>query len=151
MSEDGTVLKRFAPKPVGRVDVSKASLDYVDDALLGVPREGTLAWKFPDFPLEQVRVRGKTGSAEVYGKQSTSWVATYDDNYVVVMMISQGGTGSGTSGDAVRTIWEALYGVRDGAVRPAQAAIPGTVPPEGLPTFAEDGSILPPSRSGSDR
>ena len=27
------------------------------------------------------------------------------------MMVSQGGTGSGTSGPAVRKIWEALYGV----------------------------------------
>jgi penicillin-binding protein 2 len=151
VSEDGTVLKRFAPKKVGEVDVSKASLEYVDRALLGVPAQGTLAWKFPDFPLDRVRIRGKTGSAEVYGKQSTSWVATYDENYVVVMMITQGGTGSGTSGDAVRTIWEALYGVRGGAVRPAQAAIPGTTPPDGLPTFADDGSILPPSRSGSRR
>ncbi len=147
VSEDGTVLKRFAPKATGRVDVTRASLDYVDQALLGVPKVGTLAWKFPDFPLDRVEIRGKTGSAEVYGKQSTSWVATYDENYVVVMMISQGGTGSGTSGDAVRTIWEALYGVADGAVRPAQAAIPGTVPPEELPTFTDDGAILPPSRS----
>ncbi|MBJ7356480.1 penicillin-binding protein 2 [Nocardioides sp.] len=147
VSEDGTVLKRFAPKATGRVDVTRASLDYVDQALLGVPKVGTLAWKFPDFPLDRVEIRGKTGSAEVYGKQSTSWVATYDENYVVVMMISQGGTGSGTSGDAVRTIWEALYGVVDGAVRPAQAAIPGTVPPEELPTFTDDGAILPPSRS----
>jgi penicillin-binding protein 2 len=147
VSEDGTVLKRFAPKATGRVDVTRRSLDYVDSALLGVPRTGTLAWKFPDFPLDRVKIRGKTGSAEVYGKQSTSWVATYDDNYVVVMMISQGGTGSGTSGDAVRAIWEALYGVRGGVVRPADAAIPGTVPPAGLPTFAEDGAILPPSRT----
>ena len=98
-----------------------------------------------------MQVRGKTGSAEVYGKQSTSWVATYDENYVVVMMISQGGTGSGTSGDAVRAIWEALYGVRDGVVRPGSAAIPGTVPPDGLPTFAEDGAILPPSRAARGR
>jgi penicillin-binding protein 2 len=151
VSEDGTVLKRFAPKKVGEVDVTPASLSYVDNALLGVPKQGTLAWKFPDFPLDRVHIRGKTGSAEVYGKQSTSWVATYDENYVVVMMISQGGTGSGTSGDAVRSIWEALYGVRDGVVRPGSAAIPGTVPPDGLPTFAEDGAILPPSRSSEGR
>ena len=146
VSEDGTVLKRIKPKVTGKVDVTDAALDYVDTALQGVPKVGTLAWKFPDFPLDQVPIRGKTGSAEVYGKQSTSWVATYDKNYVVVMMVSQGGTGSGTNGDAVRTIWESLYGVRDGVVRPTQAAIPGTTPPAELPTFAEDGAILPPSR-----
>jgi len=91
-----------------------------------------------------VQLRGKTGSAEVYGKQSTSWVATYDKDYVVVMMITQGGTGSGTSGPAVRKIWEHLYGINGLKVNPKKAAIPGTTPPAQLPTFARDGSILPP-------
>ena len=62
----------------------------------------------------------------------------------MVMMVSQGGTGSGTSGPGVRKIWEALYGVRGSKVVEGKAAIPGTVPPEGLPVFAEDGDILPP-------
>jgi len=148
VSEDGTVLRRIAPKVAGHVHASRESMRYVDTALLGTPKVGTLAWRFHDFPLDKVHIRGKTGSAEVYGKQSTSWVASYDENYVVVMMVSQAGTGSGTSGPAVRAIWESLYGIRDGSVRPAQAAIPGTTPPDGLPTFAEDGSILPPSRKG---
>jgi penicillin-binding protein 2 len=92
-----------------------------------------------------VQVRAKTGSAEVYGKQSTSWVASYTDDYVVVMMVSQGGTGSGTNGPAVRAIYEALYGVRGERVEPAKAAIAGVTPPEGLPVFTQDGSILPPA------
>ncbi|MCW2795743.1 penicillin-binding protein 2 [Nocardioides sp.] len=143
---DGTVLQRFAPEAAGRVDASKASLRYVDQALLGTPKVGTLAWKFIDFPLDKVHIRGKTGSAEVYGKQSTSWVATYDKNYVVVMMVSQAGTGSGTSGPAVRKIWESLYGIHGMDVRPKDSAIPGTTPPARLPTFMKDGSILPPAR-----
>ncbi len=146
VSGDGTVLQRIEPEASGRVKLSDRAMEYVDQALLGTPKVGTLAWKFTDFPLEQVQIRGKTGSAEVYGKQSTSWVASYDENYVVVMMVSQGGTGSGTSGDAVRRIWETLYGVEGDAVRPDQAAIPGTKPPRGLPTFMEDGTILPPAR-----
>lgn len=147
VAADGTVLREIAPRPVAKVKASKRALRYVDQALLGTPRTGTLAWKFTDFPLDEVEIRGKTGSAEVQGKQSTSWVASYDENYVVVMMVSQGGTGSGTSGDAVRHVWEALYGVEDGDVRPGKAAIPGTTPPAGLPTFAQDGSILPPRSS----
>ena len=101
VSADGKVLKRFAPRSTGKVDASSESLRYVNQALLGTPKVGTLAWKFIDFPLDRVHIRGKTGSAEVYGKQSTSWVATFDDNYVVIMMVSQAGTGSGTSGPAV--------------------------------------------------
>lgn len=143
---DGTVLRRILPHPVGRIEATPASLRYVDQALLGTTREGTMAWRMVDFPLDRVHIRSKTGSAEVYGKQSTSWVASYDENYVVVMMVSQGGTGSGTSGPAIRAIWEALYGVRGTTVDPSRAAIPGVVPPERLPVFGRDGSILPPVR-----
>ncbi|MGY2704392.1 penicillin-binding protein 2 [Nocardioides sp. HB32] len=146
VSPDGTVLKRFDPKAVGKVDASPASIHYVDTALQGTPKVGTLAWKFGGFPLDRVHIRGKTGSAEVYGKQSTSWVASYDENYVVIMMVSQAGTGSGTSGPAVRKIWETLYGIDGMTVDPAKAAIPGTTPPAGLPVFMKDGSILPPAR-----
>ncbi len=77
-----------------------------------------MAWKMGGFPLDQVTVRSKTGSAEVYGKQTTGWVASYTEDYVVVMMISQGGTGSGSTGDGIRAIWEALYGVEGEAVTP---------------------------------
>jgi penicillin-binding protein 2 len=145
VSPDGTVLKRFQPVVQGKLSASAASLRYVDQALQGTPKTGTLAWKFIDFPLDTVHIRGKTGSAEVYGKQSTSWVASYDENYVVVMMVSQAGTGSGTSGPAVRKIWETLYGIDGMAVEPSRAAIPGVTPPERLPTFMKDGTILPPS------
>ena len=144
VSPSGKVVMRFLPQATARVHASKRSLRYVDEALLGTPKVGTLAWRFGDFPLDKVHIRGKTGSAEVYGKQSTSWVASYDENYVVVMMVSQAGTGSGTSGPAVRKIWEALYGVSGMTVNPRRAAIPGTVPPRNLPVFADDGSILPP-------
>jgi penicillin-binding protein 2 len=151
VAPDGTVLRRIQPVVAGHVPSSAAALKYVDTALQGTPKVGTLAWKFGDFPLDQVHVRGKTGSAEVYGKQSTSWVATYDENYVVVMMVSQGGTGSGTSGPAVRAIWESLYGINGTTVSPSQSAIPGVTPPSGLPTFMDDGSILPPADSAGSK
>ncbi|MFA6574632.1 MAG: penicillin-binding protein 2 [Nocardioides sp.] len=143
---DGHVIRRIAPKKVGTVDVPDRVIGYIDEALKGVTRQGTMAWRMGGFPLDEVEIRSKTGSAEVYGKQSTSWVASYSDDYVVVMMISQGGTGSGTSGPAVRAIWESLYGITGEAVRPGDAAIPGTTPPQDLPTFRRDGSILPPAR-----
>ncbi len=147
----GKLVREIKPKLERTVKSKKSVLRYVDNALQGTPREGTLAWKFGGFPLEKVKIRGKTGSAEVYGKQSTSWVATYTPDYVVVMMVTQGGTGSGTSGPAVRKIWEHLYGINGMTVRPSKAAIPGTSLPKGLPTFTADGSILPPVTKGSAR
>jgi penicillin-binding protein 2 len=146
---DGDVVRKIEPVVQGRVKSKKSALAYVDRALQGTPRQGTLAWKFGGFPLDEVKVRGKTGSAEVYGKQSTSWVATYTKDYVVVMMVTQGGTGSGTSGPAVRKIWEALYGITGEEVDSDRALIPGVTPPRRLPTFTSDGSILPPVTGGS--
>jgi len=146
VSPQGEVIKRFEPQASSRVPVSKANLRYIDTALKGTTRTGTSSWRFIDFPLDEVQIRSKTGSAEVYGKQSTSWLASYTDQYVVVMMVSQGGTGSGTSGPAVRKIWETLYGVRGDEVRRDKAAEPGARPPRSLPRFMPDGSIQPPAR-----
>ena len=140
----GNVVKQIKPKKASNVKVAKKHLRFIDKALQGVSRTGTMSWRLIDFPLDKVQIRSKTGSAEVYGKQSTSWVASYDKQYVVVMMVSQGGTGSGTSGPAIRKIWETLYGVRGAKVVEDKAALPHADPPAGLPVFAKDGEILPP-------
>ena len=69
----------------------------------------------------------------------------------MVMMVTQAGTGSGTSGPYVRKIWESLYGINGSTVTPSQSAIPGVTPPSELPTFMDDGSILPPDRSAGSK
>jgi penicillin-binding protein 2 len=151
VSPDGKVVKRIKPKVQGRVSDPARAISYVTNALLGTAKTGTMAWKMIGFPLDRIHIRSKTGSAEVYGKQSTSWVASYDDNYVVLMMVTQGGTGSGTSGPFVRKIWESLYGVHGTAVDPHHALIPGIVSPDALPSFQPDGSILPPRPRSTGR
>ncbi|MGZ4504810.1 MAG: penicillin-binding protein 2 [Nocardioidaceae bacterium] len=149
VSPTGKVIRTIPPKAVGHVKVTQRSLRYVDQALLGTAKTGTMAWKFIDFPLDKVKIRSKTGSAEVYGKQSTSWVASYNKQYVVLMMVTQAGTGSGTSGPAVRKIWEALYGIHGMAVHPNRGLLPDATPPSRLPVFARDGEILPPMAATS--
>ena len=135
---DGTVLRRIKPRSRARSTSRSGSSTSSTSALKGVTRQGTMAWRMGGFPLDQVTVRSKTGSAEVYGKQSTSWVASYTKDYVVVMMVSQGGTGSGTSGPAIRKIWETLYGIKGDRgrtrERPRSPAPPRRTR---LPVFAE--------------
>ncbi len=145
VSPSGRVIKHIQPKVQGHVRSKKSAFRYVDQALQGTPKTGTLAWKFIGFPLDKVHIRGKTGSAEVQGKQSTSLVATYTKDYVVTMVVTQAGTGSGTSGPAVRKIWEALYGIHGERVNRHKSIIPGVVETNRLPVFAGDGSILPPA------
>lgn len=146
VSPSGRLIKNIPPVVAGHIPSSRAAIAYVDQALrTTLEPGGTLAWKFGGFPLNQIQIRGKTGTAEVVGKQSTGWVATYTKDYVVVMTISQGGTGSGSSGDAVRAIWNALYGIdSNNVVNLNRSAIPGVLLPAGLPTFSKDGSVLPP-------
>lgn len=148
VSPDGELIREIKPKKERKLKVPAPVLDYVDEALKGVSTRGTMSWKLHGFPIDKVQIRAKTGSAEVYGKQSTGWVATYNEDYVVVMMITQAGTGSGSTGDGIRAIWESLYGITGDQVNLDEAAIPGVTPPAALPIFGDDGSILPPARSG---
>jgi len=69
-------------------------------------------------------------------KDTTSWFASYAPSnapqYAVVMMVSQGGTGSGTSGPSVRRIYEAIFGVQGSKIVKEQAIFP-SVPPAQIP------------------
>ncbi len=151
VSPGGKVIRRIKPKVQGHIKDPANAIGYDNSALLGTAKFGTMAWKMGGFPLDKIFLRSKTGSAEVYGKQSTSWVASYDRNYVVLMMVSQAGTGSGSSGPFVRKIWEALYGVHGTQVVTQDALVPGVVAPDALPSFQPDGSILPPTPRSQTR
>lgn len=145
ISNDGKNVTEIKPKAHGKLPISRQTLAEMDDALAGVATRGTAAWRFADvgWPQDKIPMHAKTGTAEVYGKQTTSWFATYTKDYTVVMTISQGGTGSGASGPAVRNIYDALYGVSDdGAINPKNALLP--TPVKALPKVQTDGTIKAP-------
>ncbi|MEV5337427.1 penicillin-binding protein 2 [Streptomyces sp. NPDC052676] len=143
ISPDGKKVEEIEPKSHGRLPVGKQTLAQMDEALAGVATRGTAAWRFGGWPQDEIPMHAKTGTAEVYGKQTTSWFATYTDDYAIVMTISQGGTGSGASGPAVRNIYDALYGVSDdGTIDKKNALLP--TPQKDLPKIRPDGSITAP-------
>ncbi|MFC9634737.1 penicillin-binding protein 2 [Streptomyces mirabilis] len=146
VSADGKTVQEIKPKVKGRLPISKATLNGMNSALEGVVTRGTAAWKFGGWPQDKITLHAKTGTAEVYGKQTTSWFATYTKDYTVVMTIAQAGTGSGASGEAVRNIYNALYGVQaDGSIDNSKALLP--TPEKGLPKIQTDGSIDTPEIS----
>ena len=67
---------------------------------------------FAGWPHSAYPIAGKTGSAEAFGRLSTSWYASYgpttDPEYVVVVIVEEGGLGSETAAPAARAIWEAI-------------------------------------------
>ena len=109
VDQAGQVVREIPATETGRLPVSASTLAYLRTALQGVPRSGTGAAAFAGFPLDDIPIGAKTGSGEVFGKQSTSWFVAFSDRYAVVMVVSQGGTGSATSGPGVRAIFDALY------------------------------------------
>jgi penicillin-binding protein 2 len=146
VSADGKTVKEIKPQVSGKLPISQATLKGMNSALAGVVTRGTAAWKFGGWPQDEIPLHAKTGTAEVYGKQTTSWFATYTKDYTVVMTIAQAGTGSGASGEAVRNIYNAMYGVQaDGSIDKSKALLP--TPEKGLPKIQSDGSIDAPAIS----
>ena len=113
---DGTPVMTIARKANGHVGLSPKMLAFLRSALRGVVTDGTAKAAFAGFPLASYPVAGKTGTAEVFGKQTTSWFASYapanKPRYAVVVVVSQGGTGAETSAPAVRQIYEAIRSQR---------------------------------------
>ena len=70
---------------------------------------------FSGFPLSQVSVAGKTGTAQVPPKQDYSWFAAMTEangeRHVVVVLVEQGGHGATTAAPIARNIIEGLYGL----------------------------------------
>ncbi|NXY95099.1 penicillin-binding protein 2 [Streptomyces sp. BR123] len=125
VSPDGTSVKEIAPKEQARLPMDAELRDDIDRALASVVTSGSAAWRFGGWPQKQIPMHAKTGTAEVQGKQTTSWFASYTEDYAIVMTISQGGTGSGASGPAVRKIYEAMYGLDEkGAQDLSKALLP---------------------------
>ncbi|MYR42361.1 penicillin-binding protein 2 [Streptomyces sp. SID5910] len=146
VSPDGKQVDEIAPQSHGKLPINRTTLAKMDDALAGVATRGTAAWRFGGWPQDEIPMHAKTGTAEVYGKQTTSWFATYTKDYSIVMTISQGGTGSGASGPAVRNIYDALYGVSDdGEIDARKALLPQ--PAKSLPKIKADGTITSPKVS----
>ena len=150
ITPEGQLVRRIAPAPAGRVPADKATLRWLKRALATVTEVGTGYGPFAraGFPLATLPVASKTGTGEVYGKQTTSWFASFapadKPRYAVVMMVSQGGTGSGTSGPAVAEVYKKLFGVRGQSVDLARASPPGGRPPVALPVVRPDGTVVAP-------
>ncbi|KGA08297.1 MAG: hypothetical protein GM45_5810 [actinobacterium acAMD-5] len=146
LDPSGKVIKQITPKVVSKLSASKQTLNYLRSALAETTVSGTAAWVFPGFPLDQIPIAAKTGTGQVSNKDSTSWLATFapanNPRYTVVMMVSQGGTGSGTSGPSVRKIYEAIFGVTGNTVSPANSVFVGGAPSAALPKVDTNGSPI---------
>lgn len=110
----GGDLEAVSATRAGAVTFPAKALPTLRAGLADVTRTGTAKDAFAGFPLEEYAVAGKTGTAEIYGKEATSWFASYGpklpsgEQYVVVTMITESGTGADYAAPAARKVWEEL-------------------------------------------
>jgi penicillin-binding protein 2 len=93
----GQVVQQINPPVIRHLPVSGYTLSYIRHALAGVVTQGTAAGAFGGFPLNQVCVAGKTGTAQLFGKNATSVFASFapcdNPKYVVLVMVPDSGYG----------------------------------------------------------
>jgi penicillin-binding protein 2 len=124
VSASGKLVQEINPPVTRKLPVASETLAYIRSALAGVVTQGTAAGAFGGFPLNQVCVAGKTGTAEIEGKNATSVFASFapcqNPQFVVVVMLPNSGYGADAAAPAVRAIWDGIYGLEG-----HKAALPG--------------------------
>ncbi len=132
VSPSGQVVQKINPPVADRLPVSQYTLAYIRDALAGVVTSGTAAGAFGGFPLNKVCVAGKTGTAQNFGKNSTSVFASFapcnNPKYVVIVMIPNSGYGADFAAPAVRAIWDDIYGLEGHKAAFPHGQYPTTIP-----------------------
>ncbi len=112
LDSKGEAVRSFQPEVAFETGASDASLRAVHNALLQVTEGGTGTSAFRGFPE---RVAGKTGTAEVAGRDDYAWFTAYapagDPRYAVAVVIEQGGGGGAVAAPAAREILSALLGL----------------------------------------
>ena len=140
----GKVVQQINPPVIRHLPVSGQALAYIRHALAGVVTQGTAAGAFGGFPLDKVCVAGKTGTAQLFGKNATSVFASFapcdHPKYVVLVMVPDSGYGADVAAPAVRQIWDGIFGLEG-----KKAAVPGGLVPSALPKITSTGAITPPS------
>ncbi len=115
-SESKKVVKKIKPIPIRTIEMSESLVNSMKDGFTGVisNEKGTARNAFLSFPTN-IPVAGKTGTAEVSGKQDTSLFVGFTPikkpNFVAVAIVEEAGFGAGTAAPIVKRTFEGVYGL----------------------------------------
>lgn len=112
LDSSGKVVKSAADEVAFKPNVSAANINVMQRALLDVTTSGTARGAFVNFGAQ---VAGKTGTAQVAGKDDYAWFAGFapanSPRYAVAVVIEQGGHGGSIAAPAGREILASLLGL----------------------------------------
>jgi penicillin-binding protein 2 len=145
VSPAGKLVKAITPKVQRVLPVTQSDLSLIQQAMYDVTTTGTAAGAFQGFPMNQVKVGGKTGTAQVAkGTQitDTSVFASFaglpgqKPQYVSIIIVPDAGYGAAVAGPATRLLWDGMYGLE---------GKPNVLPKgllDKLPSFSADGNMV---------
>jgi penicillin-binding protein 2 len=128
LDRQGQELRKVEPKVARRTELPQSIKDTLHAGFRGVvfDPKGTAAGAFSGFPLAQFPVAGKTGTAEVGGKQDTSLFTAYapaeNPRYVIAVVLEEAGLGASAAAPVARRILEGIA-VKEGVATAAPGAV----------------------------
>jgi penicillin-binding protein 2 len=116
---DGEIVREIEPEVHSELDLDDGEMRAIQEGLRQVVnhQRGTAYGAFQGFPLGEIPVAGKTGTAELQPLVPFAWFAAYapadDPEVVVVVNVEQGGGGSQTAAPIARNILEHYFEATD--------------------------------------
>lgn len=121
VDHNGKLVEQIKPKVKRTLDIDPKTFDYFAKSLnfsRGWAVSGAFAYMNSPY---QNKIGGKTGTAEVEGKQDSSWLASWGPvgkdkdghvtaKYVMVGMVEQAGTGAKAAGPLLKRVWDGIFG-----------------------------------------
>ena len=117
LDADRQALRQVPVREVRRVQLPPAIRQPLLEGFKGVVSDpdGTAFGAFAGFPLSRLSVAGKTGTAEVHGKQDTALFTAFapadNPQYVVTVVMEESGFGAAAAAPVARRIFDGLAGV----------------------------------------
>lgn len=116
--KDGEEVRSIKSKVGGNLGLDQTTLEVMREGLEDVVSgdEGTATSAFAGFPLDEVSVAGKTGTAQIGDVDSGrnfAWFISYapadDPEYVIAVCLYQAGHGGESAAPVARQIYEGIY------------------------------------------
>jgi penicillin-binding protein 2 len=147
-SPSGQVVASFKPQLIADLHIPSTAKDIIQQGLQEVVDVGgTAAGAFIGFPLKEIPVAGKTGTAQRPPYDDNAIFACYapasKPEIVVIVLVEQGGGGSGTAAPVGRKILEAYFDARIREIRGVTQNAGQSKPrPTGSPSQENQGTQL---------
>jgi penicillin-binding protein 2 len=114
--DSGAKLSTVTARPIRQVPLAPDARSAMLQGFQGVVSSsaGTAHGAFAGWPFTSIPVAGKTGTAQVQGKEPTSvfvaWAPAANPQYLVVVMEEQAGYGASASAPVARRILAGIFG-----------------------------------------